>query len=210
MRVWMIVLMMALFFGQAVFAKIPEVPKAELAAINRLLVAHKAKPDDSKVAFELAIKFASYGFIEEGWNVLKDISPTYAAEVVKTVEPLEKANPDLWEYPFKLGFAYYFLDHKKKDYTRSLAAFKRVLDIKPDHVWVMGFIALIEGLNGRHKSAIKWCQKAIKIEPDAMAIHALLALGYQKEGGIMKSLGHALIVGRLKTEYATSGYDFDI
>ncbi len=202
--------MLVVGFGMGVFAAVPKIPKAELDAINRLVTLYKLHPKDSKNSFDLAIKFASNGFIEEGWSVLKAISPTYAIEVVTLVEPLQKANPTNWEYPFKLGFAYYFLDHESKDFSRSIMAFKRVLDIKPDHLWSMGFIALLEGMSGRHRSAIRWCQKALKIEPNAMPIHALLALGYQKDGQIMKALGEGLIVGRLKTEYAVSGYQFDL
>lgn len=203
---------LVMIFGCGVLAcaDIPKIPKSELSAIQKLVTQHKAEPANDKVAFDLAIKFASLGFIEEGWAVLKKVSPNYAVEVVKTYESLQKSTPNKWEYPFKLGFAYYFLDEDKKDFTRSLTAFNRVLEIKPDHVWTMGFIALLEGMSGRQKIAIKWCEKALAIEPNAMAIHALLALGYQKEGKLLKAVSHGLIVGRLKSEYALSGYEFDL
>lgn len=204
-----ILLVVFLFLATPLFAKLHDVSETDLAEIRQDIEVFKASPN-AEHRFELAMSFGKSGFIEEGWKMLEEISPEYAEQVIKKYEILTKEDPENWENYFKLAFGYYFVDERHKEFDRALAAFDTVLELNPNHVWTMGFISLIKGVQKEYGVAIEWANKALKIEPNAMAIHALLALGYQKKGKNWKALKHTMVVGRLKTESAVAGYDFDI
>jgi len=97
-----------------------------------------------------------------------------------------------------VAFAHYF----KKERDKAKGKFLEVLDIDPNQVWAMGFVALLEGENGNNDAAIVWCKKALAIEANATAVHFLLGEAYRRKGMYFNMLGEAMIVGRLKTEEA--------
>lgn len=198
-----------LLFCTPLFAKLHDVSDADLAEIKENIAVFKASPN-AEHRFELAMSFGKSGFIEEGWKILEELPPEYAQKVIEKYERLTQKDPDNWENYFKLAFGYYFVDEKHKEFDRALGAFDKVLELNPNHVWTMGFISLIKGVQKEYDVAIDWANKALKIEPNAMAIHALLALGYQKKGKNWQALKHTMVVGRLKTESVVAGYNFDI
>jgi len=48
--------------------------------------------------------------------------------------------------------------------------------------------------------AMQWCHKGLKIEPNATAIHFLLAEGYRKKKQYYKAFKRLLNVGRLQSK----------
>jgi len=209
MKIFNILLVLFLFLCAPLSAKLHDVSDADLTEVKENVAIFKVSPN-AEHRFELAMSFGKSGFIEEGWKMLEELPPEYAQKVIKKYEILTKKDPDNWENYFKLAFGYYFVDERHKEFGRALAAFDKVLVLNPNHVWTMGFISLIKGVSKEYDVAIEWANKALKIEPNAMAIHALLALGYQKKGKNWQALKHTMVVGRLKTESIVAGYDFDI
>ena len=70
----------------------------------------------------------------------------------------------------------------RKKKQKAIEAFKTVLSLKPNHVWSMGFIALIYGEQKNYKECIKWCKRGLKLNNDATAIHFLIGKAYYEQG----------------------------
>ncbi|MBG90562.1 MAG: hypothetical protein CL521_01965 [Actinobacteria bacterium] len=165
--------------------------KAEVA---RYVDAYHAAPTSNETQFQLAVAYAYTGEIRKGWSVLKQVSPSYATEVVTQNQRLLQQDPNEWRFAFRLAFGYYFM----KQHDEALAQFERVLVIVPDHVWAMGFIGLIEGERGNVDLAIQWCHRALSIDHELAGIHFLLAEAYRRKGTYFKALKHLMISGRLE------------
>jgi tetratricopeptide (TPR) repeat protein len=185
-------------FSSIVEAKVYKIPKPLLQEARNLRQLVEAHPTSNKWQFELAMNYAYTGRIEKGWSALSSLPDSYADIVVTNYLKLSKEAPNEWRHSFKLAFGYYF----KKQPKDAINSFKDVLKIDPNQVWAMGFIALILGKEGQNKQAVDWCQKALKIEKNAAAIHFLLAEAYRREGNYFGAIGEMMIVGRLKTEEA--------
>lgn len=155
-------------------------------------------PNDVDLRFELAMAYASTGWIELGWEQLKlvpKLNSNYEKVVYDKYSELVKREPDNWGAHFRLAFAHYF----KKDKAAAIKSFKQVLAIKPDHIWSMGLIALILGEQKQYDECIKWSKKALEINNDATAIHFLLGSAYYETGDYFGVLGQTIQVGRLKS-----------
>lgn len=187
-----------IFYSTSTYAKIYQIPKPLWEETKAKYKLYKATPTSNETRFELAMCYGYTGQIIKGWDMLKTVSPNYAPVVVEKYEALATQNPKEWKYRFKLAFGYYFLDRKDD----AIAEFKQVLQIDPKHIWAMGFIALLEGEQNHVNETIYWCDKALKIEPNATAVHFLLAEAYRRKGDFFKALNHAMISGRLLSEEA--------
>ncbi len=173
--------------------QIPAELKVEIRENQRIA----SENPNASTYFELAMSYAYTGQIEKGWITLRQIpnyDKHYAPKVVAKYQSLIKDQPKEWKYRFKIAFGYYFLEKKPE----AIAAFKDVLSIDPNNVWAMGFIALLESELGHVQEGITWCKRALVIEPNATAIHFLLAQGYYKTGDYMGAISEGLTVGRLK------------
>ncbi len=183
------------------WAKIYQIPADLLVESQHNEAILKQNPQDANAIFESSMSDAYTGQIEKGWAQLKTI-PTYdknyAPKVIAKYSALIQHQPKEWRNYFKIAFGYYFSDRK----DLAIENFKKVLDISPKNIWAMGFIGLIEGERGNTDEGIAWSQKALDIEPNATAIHFLIAEGYRRKGDYIKAFGHMLIVGRLKSEEA--------
>ena len=190
-----LILLIVCTFNNSIYAiyKIPKDLQKEVAQNKALF---DSNPNSKDARFNLAMSYAYTGQIQSGWDTLKKLPKSYANTVLDTYTPLEKQDPTNWKYPFKLAFGYYF----EKDKQNAISSFKRVLDIDPNNVWAMGFIALIKGEQKKYDEAISLCKKALSIEPDATAIHFLLAEAYRKKGKYFKFLKHMFKVGRLQSQ----------
>ena len=193
--IYICVFILILYTGNT-FAKIYKIPPNLLKETEEKHAIFVKDPNSPEAIFELAMCFGYTGRIEKGWNMLKTIPIEYAPIATEKYERLSSENPTEWKHKFKLAFGYYFLKEREK----SIAEFKKVLVLNPKHIWAMGFIALLEGEQNHVKETIQWCEKALKIEPNATAIHILLAEACRRKGDYWQTLKHALIVGRLKTE----------
>jgi tetratricopeptide (TPR) repeat protein len=193
--------MVLLFFSlisHQLSAKIYHIPDHLWQEYKQKKQIYQQNNSNLDACFEYAMTCAYTGQIKKGWDALKTLPPTYSIEVISKYYPLSEENPDEWTYKFKLAFGYFF-DQKKDE---AIKEFQKVLKIKPKHIWAMGFISLIEGERGHVDEAIKWAEKANRIEPNAAAIHFLLEEGYRKKGDIFKAFIEACKVGRLLTEEA--------
>lgn len=184
-----------------VFARIYHIPEDLMNEVKANQAALQLAPNSADAHFELAMSYGYTGQIEKGWAELKGIphyDPQYAPKVIEKYGALTETSPKEWKNWFKLAFGYYFADQKDK----ALECFQKVLDIDPKHIWAMGFMGLLEGERGNTDKGIEWSKKALVIEPNATAIHFLLAEGYRRKGDYLKTLAQVLIVGRLKSEEA--------
>lgn len=154
-------------------------------------------PTSDNAKFELAMAYAYTGQVDLGWELLKNMDKSYSNVVIQTYAPLQESDPTNWKYPFNLAFGYYF----NGDVAQALSSFNHVLDIDPRNVWAMGFIALILGEQKDYKPAIEWCKKGLKIEPNATALHLLIALGYKETGNYFSAMKHGLIGARLYSKH---------
>lgn len=183
---------------------IPPQELLEEVKVNK--IEFDASPN-ATTAFNLAMSYAYTGQIEKGWSMLSlipDYDSNYAPKVINTYTPLIEKDPKNWKYHFKIAFGYYFKEDKKK----SIESFKKVLVIDPNHIWAMGFIALLKGELDDVDSALEYCKRALKIEPNATAIHFLIAEAYRRKEDYFTSLKHVLTVGRLKAaEKVSALYD---
>tara|TARA_A100001015_G_C14676755_1_gene589081 strand:- start:6 stop:644 length:639 start_codon:yes stop_codon:yes gene_type:complete len=155
-------------------------------------------PTNADLRFELAMQYASTGWIELAWDQLKLIprlQKDYENVVFNRYSALIEQNPTDWTAHFRLAFAHYF----KNDKDNAIASFQNVLKINPNHVWSMGLIALIYGEQKKYDLCIDWSVKALNINDNATAIHFLLGQAYYETGNYFGVIGETLSVGRLKS-----------
>ena len=155
-------------------------------------------PTNADLRFELAMQYASTGWIELAWDQLKLIprlQKDYENVVFNKYSALIEQNPTDWTAHFRLAFAHYF----KNDKDNAIASFQNVLKINPNHVWSMGLIALIYGEQKKYDLCIDWSVKALNINDNATAIHFLLGQAYYETGNYFGVIGETLSVGRLKS-----------
>ncbi len=194
-------MLVQLFIGIALLATVSigtpyHVPSHLLAEVIKTERAYSEDQNSDKAKFELAMAYGYTGNILEGWKLLKTIDKGYAEVVVKNYYKKQIDDPNNWKHSFKLAFGYYFIGDK----TLALEAFNHVLELNPKQVWTMGFIALIEGEEGDTDSALEWCRRALKIEPNATAIHLLAAEGYRRKNDYLSAISHVLTFGRLSAQ----------
>ena len=175
-----------------------DTPESLLKEQRDLIAAVDANPDNPEYRFNLSMNLAYTGWIEIAWKQLKkvnDLDPNYKDIVFDTYKPLVLSEPDQWQHHFKLAFAFYV--DKQKDQT--MKHFKMAQTLAPDNPWIMGFIALLYGEQKNYKECIAWCKRAIKLAPDGVALHFLLAKAYLESGDMFGFIGESVHVGRLKS-----------
>jgi tetratricopeptide (TPR) repeat protein len=196
MKKWLIVLFLLFTTTSLTFAKIYQIPEELKQDVRNDYKEFKAEASTNESKFNLAMSYAYTGQIKKGWDLLKTIDRSYSKVVIDTYSKKIEEDPNEWRNYFKIAFGYFFA----KERETAIDYFYKVLDHKPDMVWAYGFIALIHGEMGEVDTAIKICKKALKMEPQATAIHFLLAEGYRKKGKYFRFVKEMLVVGRLQTE----------
>ncbi|RAP36122.1 hypothetical protein DID80_05670 [Candidatus Marinamargulisbacteria bacterium SCGC AAA071-K20] len=196
MKKWILVLICLCAMSSVTSAKIFKISEELKQDVRSDYEIFKGDESSNESKFNLAMSYAYTGQIKKGWDLLKTIDRSYSRVVIDRYNQKIKENPDAWKYHFKVAFGYFFAKEKKT----AIGEFYKVLEIKPDMVWAYGFIALIQGEMGEVDEAIRICKKALKMEPQATAIHFLLAEGYRKKGKYFRFLKEMLVVGRLQTE----------
>ena len=140
----------------------PQLSEADRNIQTTLIDQINNDPRNPTLRFELAMEFASTGWIELGWEQLTlvpKLHDDYASVVFDTYSQAIQEDPNDWKAHFRLAFAYYFLE-KKDD---AIASFKRVLDIQPTHIWSMALIGLLYGEKKDYDECIAWAKKGLKI-----------------------------------------------
>jgi tetratricopeptide (TPR) repeat protein len=176
----------------------PRLSDADREIQTQLVAQINQNPTNPDLRFELAMEFASTGWIELGWEQLvlvPKLHDDYATVVFNTYSEIIKKNPSDWKAHFRLAFAYYFLDQK----DNAIASFKRVLGSNPTHIWSMALIGLLYGEKKQYDECILWAKKGLKINNDATAIHFLLGKAYYETGNYLGVMRAAVSVGRLKS-----------
>lgn len=190
------ILLFVICLTQLSMAKIYEIPEELKQEVRASHEAYTKDKESNEAKFNLAMTYAYTGQIKKGWDILKTVDKSYSKVVIDTYNKKIEAEPGEWRNHFKIAFGYFFAKKKQK----AIDEFYTVLKLKPDMVWALGFIALIRGEMGEVDEAIRICNQALDMEPQATAIHFLLAEGYRKKGQYVRFLKQMLIVGRLQTE----------
>jgi len=194
-------LLFSLIFFSSIQAKIYIIPESLKKEVFQAEQIAQKTPTSAEAQFELAMAYGYTGQVEKGWACLKKIpnlDPNYAPKVVEKYSKLIQKEPQEWRHYFKIAFGYFFIDEKEK----CIESFNKVLEIDPKNFWVMAYIGLVEGERGNIDKGMEWSKKALAIEPNATAVHFLIAEGYRRKGDYLKTMYHLLKVGRLKTEEA--------
>ncbi len=176
----------------------PQLSEENIAIQQSLTNAINNDPKNPDLRFELAMEYAATGWVELGWDQLAQIPklhPDYKHVVYEKYASIIDQSPTDWKAHFRLAFAHYFYD----DRDQSIASFKQVLQLNPDHVWSMGYIALIYGDLKDYDRCIEWSVRALSINNDALAIHFLLGKAYYETGNFFGVIGQSLSVGRIKS-----------
>ena len=185
-------------------------PLYGLAKINRDIKFDYAKykymveknPNDPWSHFNLAITFAYMGKVERGLEelgVVNELDKEFAPKAIDYFTRRSIKNPDDWKIRFRLAFAYYF--DKQKD--KALEELQKVIETKPitgKNAWAYGYKALIYGEQKLWDKAIEACEKGIRIEPEAAAIHLAHAQALYKKGNVLKAASEAFTAFRIQGE----------
>jgi len=186
---------------QSTVAALQYIPPELIEEQHHLEEHVRKNPKSAEARFELAMNYAYTGWVEIAWAQLKkipDYDDNYSPKVIKKYKALIKKEPKEWKHHFKLAFGYYFAERKED----SLVEFKKVVEINPDQVWAMGFVALLLGEEEKYDESIIWCRRALRKERKATAIHFLLATAYQRKGNFFGFLGESIQVMKLKSAEA--------
>jgi tetratricopeptide (TPR) repeat protein len=178
MKLFLSMIILLLFFSNINFAKIYQIPEDLKDDVRLEYKNYSEHSESNESKFNLAMTYAYTGQIKKGWDILKTIDKSYSRVVIDQYSVRIKKDPTNWKSHFKIEFGYFFVGEKQS----SVDSFYKVLALKPDMVWAMGFIGLVKGEMGEVDAAIKICKEASKLEPQATGIHFLLAEGYRKKG----------------------------
>lgn len=192
-RFCILALFLFCFFDSDLYAQWPKLSPEALQRQAQLIENMQKNPNDALARFDLAMQLAYTGWIEHAWYQLKkipDLDPEFKTDHEDRLFDAIQAHPENAFLHFKIAFAYYFND--KKDL--SLAAFMKAQRLAPENAWIMGFIALIYGDKKNYSEAIRWCKRALKLEPKATALHFLLAEGYRQTGQYLLLVGESMQV----------------
>ncbi|MFC1477893.1 tetratricopeptide repeat protein [Candidatus Margulisiibacteriota bacterium] len=181
-----------------------------IAKIDREILFDHAKykymleknPDDPWSHFDMAITYAYMGKVEEGLKELGEVERLDKEFAPKAIEKFTNAvtkDPNDWKARFRLAFAYYFDEQK----APALIELEKVTEKEPingKNAWAYGYMAIIYGEEEQWDEAIDACKKALKIEPDAAAIHLAYAQALLKKGNTLHAASEAFIAFRLQAE----------
>ncbi|GEM_PF-4144597 len=178
-----------------------------------LKVAYKTAQttSDLRVKFNLAMAYASTGFLQEGFNELASINkidPSFAKKILgQTTEELEVASGD-WKANFNHAFALYFNDKKEE----SKEYFYKVVSLSPESSakgWALGYVAYIHGEKKDWKKGLQIIEEAIRYEPDGVALFLAKGYGQQQVGDYFGLTGTLVKVGSMQASSVFNKYSID-
>lgn len=183
-----------------------ELPQNLINEYKYLKSEYENFPTSNQACFDFAMVCAYTGDIEYGFNVLKRVDISFANTVISQNIKLIQSDGNEWRYYFKLAFGYYFI----QNHDLTINTFKEVLNIDPNHIWAMAFISFVYGEQGDYDECLFWAYKALQIEPDAAALHFLVANAYKLQGKYFKAARYFVSCVRLRTAeqtYRSSVYE---
>ena len=194
-KLFNVIILLLCFASNLAFGwKITKELKKELKQKLKAVEENKNSP---YAHFDLAITYAYTNYVQEGWDELKEVhklDPDFALEALRIYGKAALENPDDWRLRYRLAFAFYFNDYKK----RAIEELKEVLRIDPKNVFAYGYIGLIYGEMDKVDEGIKWIKKGLKIVNNVAALHLLLASAYYKKGESWKGFWEGVEALRLK------------
>ena len=93
-------------------------------------------------------------------------------------EKVQKRVLELWKAYFDLGNNYY----KQGNYPATIEAYKKAIEIKPDHHHVFNEMGISYYKQGNYPAAIESYQKAIEIKPDHHHAFNNMGVAYVRQG----------------------------
>jgi tetratricopeptide (TPR) repeat protein len=87
--------------------------------------------------------------------------------------------------------------------NKALFNFQRVAEKEPHNninAWGFAYMAVIKGIEKDWPAAVKFCEKALEIEPDAYAIRAAYMEALKQNGDLLGAAAQMTIALRLKSE----------
>jgi len=129
---------------------------------------------------------------------IHQMDPQFVDRVLKRYQDNVKRNPNDIEARFRLSFAYFFKDQKKK----AIEEQERILDLDPHYVWAYNYLAFLAYLvENNLPKAIQLACKAVELEPTNAISHFLLGQGYYRSGKLREAAAEMALSARLRTTY---------
>ncbi|MFH1429009.1 MAG: tetratricopeptide repeat protein [Candidatus Margulisiibacteriota bacterium] len=196
-----ICLMLIFLFSVSIFG-IAKIDKDILFDHAKYKFMLEKNPEDPWAHFNMAITYAYMGKVEEGLKELGEVDrldKEFAPKAIARFTGAVTKDPDDWKARFRLAFAYYF-DKQKAPALIELQKVTQKEPINGKNSWAYGYMAIIYGEEEKWDEAIDACKKALKIEPEAAAVHLAYAQALLKKGNTMQAASEAFIALRLHAE----------
>ena len=132
---------------------------------------------------------------QEILKTIETYDSEYASKVIQKYTTLSEQEPQEWKHPFKLAFGHYF----NKTPQKAMSSFEKALELDPNNIWVMGFVAYLHAEKESYKTALNICNQALKLERNATGIHFVIAFSRYKKGDVLGALNSYFSYSRLKS-----------
>lgn len=157
------------------------------------------RPNDAAANYQLAMACGYTGKLEEGWGQLvkvNDLDPNFKLTGTQQFEKQVKADPDDWKKRFGLAFGYFVLEKKQA----AIKQFEAILDMYPDHIWAMNYLAYIWADLGQPERAIALWQLSNKLDPKVPATHFVLGQAYLRTNRYWKATEEIAVAFKLRAQ----------
>lgn len=159
----------------------------------------KQKPDDAGANYQLAMTCGYTGKLEEGWGQLvkvNELDPNFKLTGTQVFEKQVRQDPDNWKYRFGLAFGYFVLELKPD----AIKQFETILDMYPDHIWAMNYMAYVWADLGNPNRAIALWQMSNKLDPNVPATHFVLGQAYLRTNRYWKATEEIATAFKLRAQ----------
>lgn len=157
------------------------------------------KPSDPAANYQLAMACGYTGKLEEAWGQLVkvgDLDPNFKLTGTQQFEKQVKADPDNWKVRFGLAFGYFVLERKQA----AIKQFEAILDMYPDHIWAMNYLAYVWADLGQPERAIALWQLSNKLDPKVPATHFVLGQAYLRTNRYWKATEEIAVAFKLRAQ----------
>jgi Flp pilus assembly protein TadD len=148
------------------------------------------QPADAALMFDYAVCLAYLGKIEASRAALRkvrELDPRFAERALPEYRERYHRDPTDARVAFRLGFLYYF-DGQSEPALRTLGA---VAERRPPgqmNAWALAYMAVIKGEQQQWAQAEELVRRALRLEPDAYALHAALAAALKAQGQLFAAV----------------------
>jgi tetratricopeptide (TPR) repeat protein len=163
----------------------------------------RAHPDDPTVAFEYAVCLSYMGKVEDGRAALRQVrklDPSFAKKTLPRYLRDAESRPQDSHLLFRVAFLRYFNDQS----DLAFVVFEKVANqqpVGPLTAWALAYMAVIKSDGNQWEDSEKLVRQALKIEPDAYALHAALAAALRGQGRYVAATGAFFTALNKRTEF---------